>query len=196
MNLNEELVHFVIGSSMFIVIYPLIYFYYTYSKMTELEKHALSISLESLLLFLPIVYGVLFALLYSVLSIIPRKYDTFYIRFSVCGALAAVCVSLVLHYGFNVYEEWLECDSPEMCHVGVFSFYLILYLTIGTWLRTQLLYGPQTSTPSTSPSVISSPIVSSYKSSTLPMIPPAGNSLKSSSSAGVFDSLQKKSQTN
>ena len=201
MNLNEEIVHFVIGTSAFILIYPSIYFYYTYSKMSEDEKLSLSISLHSLLFFSPIIYGILFAVLYRTLSIIPRKYETFYIRFAICGALAAVLCSLVLHYGFNFYDEWVECDTPEMCHIAVFAFYLVLYITVGTWLRTQLLYGPQAPSSSSvsggSTSPIKIPSVGSISNS-LNLASP--NSIrpipsKSSASANVFDSLQEKSQS-
>lgn len=170
--------------------------------MSEDEKLSLSISLETLLFFLPIVYGILFAVVYRTLSIIPRKYETFYIRFAICGALAAVLCSLVLHYGFNFYDEWVECDTPEMCHIAVFAFYLVLYITVGTWLRTQLLYGPQApssssvSGGSTSPinipsvSSISKPLNLAIPNTTRPV-----TSNSSSASANVFDKLHQKSES-
>jgi drug/metabolite transporter (DMT)-like permease len=191
--MNDAIVHFTIGSSPIVTIFPFMILYSAYGKLTEDEKDESKLSFASLAVGLPIASGIVFALLYNSLGgIIPRKVQNkLYLRFVVCGALTTVVLSLVLHYVFHIHEDWLEIQNPLFSHILVLLFYLLLYFTIGQWLRGQLLYGPQK--PSTSSSSGSS---SGSGSSSSPPVSTSAVSTTSSSGGGkssaVFDALANK----
>ena len=51
-------------------------------------------------------------------------------------------MSLLLQFVFHIHEDWLGLENPMLFHIGVGIFYLVLFYTIGQWVRGQLLYGP------------------------------------------------------
>lgn len=140
--MNDAIVHFVLGSSPIITIFPFLCLANAYEDLTVEEKEESKISPTTLFIVLPILYGVLFAIIYNLLEIIPRKIRNDYMRFVVCGALAASLVSVILHYALNIYHHWFKIENPLMFHVGVFIFYLGVFYTVGQWVRAQVLYGP------------------------------------------------------
>ena len=160
--MNDAIVHFVIGSSPIITIFPYFMLYNAHNRLPEDDKDECKISFSTLCLGLPFVYGLLFAMLYNCCSFIPRKTKNTYTRFIVCGALSSMMVSILLHYIFHIHEDWFHVENPSMVHVGTLVFYLVLYYTIGQWVRAQILYGPTPSSPSSPPSL-----------SVLPSAPPS-----------------------
>lgn len=183
--MNDAIVHFTIGSSPLVTIFPFMILYSAYSKLSDEEKEDSKLSFTGLAVLLPIASGVVFAILYNLLgSIIPRKVQNkLYLRFVVCGALSALVVSMVLQSVFHIHEDWLGIQNPLMFHVLVLGFYLVLYYTIGQWLRHQLLYGPTQPSKSSSPSSSSSTSLSGT------------SSLGGGKSSAVFDALANKASS-
>lgn len=187
--MNDAIVHFTIGSSPLITIFPFMILYNAYAKLTDEEKEDSKLSFAGLAVMLPIASGVVFAILYNVLGgLIPRKVQNkLYLRFVICGALSTFVMSLILHYVFHIQEDWLDVQNPTMFHLLVLAFYLILYYTIGQWLRYQLLYGP------------AQPASKSSSSSSSSMAVPVSTSSTSSSGGGrssaLFDSLANKASS-
>ncbi len=145
--MNDAIVHFTLGSTPIVSIFPLIVLSNAYSRMSDDEKEGSQLTIQTLCIALPVMYGLFFATLYSCLGIIPRKIQTTYVRFIVCGALASLCIGLILDYVFHVHEDWLHISNTYIFHIGTFLFYLCLFYTIGQWLRSQILYGPTPSSP-------------------------------------------------
>lgn len=162
--MNDAIVHFAIGSCPLITIYPYFILYQSYNRLSEEEKSNVNVSFSTLCITLPILYGILFAVVYHLSSFIPRKVNnSIYLRFVVTGALSSMLVSIFLDYVFNVHRQCLHIDNTMMYHIIVFVFYLVLYYTIGQWFRAQLLYGPGAPTPSffpksNSPALVSKPV--------------------------------------
>lgn len=155
--MNEAVVQFTLGTCPLITIFPFIFLARAYNEMTEDEKETTGISLTSLLIGLPILYGVTFAFLYTGMSFFPRKTSNgIYLRFVMSGGIAGLCMSFILHYFFNIYEEWFHIENVNMIHIFVFLFYLIYFYTIGQWIRYQVLYGPQPPKRISPPSSVSS----------------------------------------
>lgn len=179
-SMNDAIVHFTIGSSPIITIFPFLVLYNAYSNLSEEEKTDSRISFTAIVAFLPIVSGIMLAITYKILEkLVTRKTSQgIYLRFVVSGAISALVISLILDYGLHIYQDWLDMDNNTiMFHATVLIFYLILYYTIGQWLRAQLLYGPQKPSSSSSSS-------KSHSSSS--------SSSSSGSSSSIFDSLAKK----
>lgn len=151
--MNDAIVHFTIGTCPVITIFPFFILYNVHNRMTDEERENCKISFNTLCLGLPIAYGIIFAMVYSCLSVIPRKTKNTYTRFVVCGALSSLLISLILHYVFHIHDEWLNIQNPSMAHIGIFIFYLIAFYTIGQWLRSQILYGPSPKAPLSSSSI-------------------------------------------
>jgi hypothetical protein len=141
--MKDELLHFTIGSSVFIMIYPLVLLYNAHKHMSqeEIDNTTYGLSLEMIIFGLPIAFGLLFAFLYKFLTIIPRKYEEIYVRFILTGVLTAVTLSLILDYVFDVPHQWLHIDNTLGFHLGVMVFYFVVFYVIGVWLRTQIIYG-------------------------------------------------------
>lgn len=140
--MNDAIVHFVLGASPVVMLYPYLVLHSAHRNMSEEERQKTRISVDTLFFVLPIVYGLLFSMLYNCCGFIPRKMGDTYFRFIMCGALASLGTSLLLHYLFRIHTDWIKTTSPMACHAAVFVFYLIVYYTIGQWLRAQVLYGP------------------------------------------------------
>lgn len=157
--MNDAIVHFVLGSTPIFTTIPLIVLYHGYTKLTDEEKLESKISFGSVAILFPILFGFLFALIYYMTSsIIPRKVrDTIYLRYVLSGSIAALCLSLIAHHIFNIYEDWLEIENPLGWHASIFVLYLILFFSLGQWVRQQVLYGP---TPTAS---VSMPVFSSVE---------------------------------
>jgi hypothetical protein len=185
--MNDAIVHFVIGSSPIVTIFPYFVVYNAWNKLTPDEKKQTKFSFEDVCVVIPILFGVSFALSYYFLQIIPRKTKDIYTRYVVCGAIAGVIVSLVCHYVFRIQTEWMGLESPNSSHIIVGIFYLALFYTIGQWLRSQILYGP--TAPSSSSS---SPSSSSSSSSSSPSSSGGGNPPPSLTSPSVtkFDAIK------
>lgn len=191
--MNDAIVHFVLGSSPVITIFPFVMLYTAYNNLTPDERENSRISLSTLCITLPFMYGIIFAMLYNVLSIIPRKTKDTYTRFVVCGALTALIISLILHYVFQIHTDWLKLENPTIYHIGIFVFYLAVFFTIGQWVRAQVLYGPTSPSSSSSSSSPSSP-----SSSHMPVQPSVNipkmysPSVNTAASASKFDAIQAK----
>lgn len=144
---DDHFVHFVIGSSPFITIYPIIFLYFSYKNLTNVEKDNLKISFETLSVILPVLSGLVFASVFYFLEhfvpIIPRKIQNTYFRFIVAGTISSTLISILLHYGLNIQDKWLKMDEPISSHVMISVFYTFIFSTIGVWLRNRVLYGPQ-----------------------------------------------------
>ncbi len=161
--MNDAIVHFVIGSSPIITIFPYFMLYNAHNRLTDEERKSSRISFQTLCVALPILYGMIFAILYSCCGFIPRKTgNSTYTRFIICGSLTSLLVSLLLHYLFHIHQEWFGIENPNLYHIGTFVFYLVLFYTIGQWLRAQLLYGPPAKTPilTARPPTINTPTIS------------------------------------
>jgi nitrate/nitrite transporter NarK len=192
--MNDEIVHFVIGSSLFITIFPLLYLYTAFDRLTETEKRKSRISFNLLSICLPIAFGLGFAMMYRLLSgVIPRKTGDIYTRFIVCGAINALFISLILEHILSIYTDWLKVPNPLLCHLCITLFYLIVFYTLGTWIRAQILYGPQPTSSSSSYSSYSQPSPSYQPSSS----PSSSPSIPKSDSAAsdYFDALKSKVTT-
>jgi len=181
--MNDAIVHFVIGSSPIVTIFPCFVVYNAWIKLTPDEKAQTKFSFEDVCVIIPIVFGVSFALSYYFLQIIPRKTKDIYTRYVVCGAIAGVIVSLVCHYVFRIQTEWMGLENPNSSHIIVGVFYLALFYSVGQWLRSQILYGPTSSSGSSSSS--SSPPSSSSS-------PPAS---MTSPSVTKFDAIKNASKS-
>lgn len=190
--MNDAIVHFTIGSSPLVTIFPFMIMYSAYSKLSDEEKEDSKISFAGLAVLLPIASGVVFAILYNMLgSIIPRKVQNkLYLRFVICGALSTFVLSLLLHSVFHIHEDWLGVSNPLMFHFLVLGFYLILYYTIGQWLRHQLLYGPAQPSKSSSSSSSGVPISTSSSSSSS-----SSGSGSGGKSSALFDALANKASS-
>lgn len=180
--MNDAIVHFTLGSSPVLCLFPLLILYGAYNKLTDEEKENSRVSFSVLALVLPIIYGILFAMLYSVGGFIPRKTPgAVYLRYVLCGAIATSLVSMLLEYVFKVYDEWFGIENAFHIHVGVGLVFLVIMYTIGQWIRKQVLYGP-TPTPSSS------------SSSPPPVMKPPSSSSGKSDSASKFDAIASKNK--
>lgn len=178
--MNDAIVHFTLGTSPLLFLVPYFMIGNAYSQLTEDEKEDSMISFTTLVIGLPIVFGLVFALVYNYLGFIPRKQSKqLYLRFVFSGALAALLVSLLLHYVFHIQDDWMQVENTAMFHGAVFIGYLVYFYTVGQWIRYQVLYGPPSSSSSSSSSGKSK---SSSSSSTRS---------SSSSSSSNFDDLKK-----
>jgi hypothetical protein len=108
-------------------------------------------------MILPLIFATTFAIVYNISGIIPRKIRDIYFRFVICGGLSAMIVSLISHYVFNIYHDWMEVENPLNYHIGIFILYTVMFFYIGQWTRSQVLYGP---TPTAVKSQPSSPSLS------------------------------------
>lgn len=141
--MNEAVVHFTLSTCPLITIFPFVLLTQAYNNLSEEEKENTKVSLTSLLIGLPILFGILHAILYLGMGFVPRKTsEGIYLRFIVSGSITALIISLIMHYIFNIYNEWFEIENINMMHIFVFIFYLIYFYTIGQWIRYQVLYGP------------------------------------------------------
>jgi len=138
----EDIVHFIIGSSVMILIFPMLYLHGAYNRLSEEERATLHVSYPTLVLILPILSGFIFACTYRCLSMIPRKYNNIYIRFITTGIMTSLILSLMFHYVFHIQDKWLKMENPVSCHLFVPLFYAIVFWTIGIWVRALILYGP------------------------------------------------------
>lgn len=152
--IDEEIVHYVIASSIFITMYPLIFVYSGYLHLTPEEQVEKRSVFAGLLFGLPLLFGILFASVYRLLGIVPRKYNGVYLRYIVAGSVSGFLISLILHYGFHIQDTWLNMENPELSHILTPLFYFVFFYTFGSWIRAQILYGstPSSSTSSSSPS--------------------------------------------
>lgn len=166
-SLNDALVHMTIAASPLMSIYPCIYIYNCERELSEYAKSQLQISCETLMITLPLAFGILFALLYNLLTIVPRKYNDVYFRFIFSGALAAALLSVMLQW-FNVQKDMMHIEDPMTCHISVFIFYLFVFTVFGSWYRKQILYGPKQSSSASSVSPLMSPIITPKSSTKLP----------------------------
>ena len=142
--MDKALIHFVIGSSPIMMIFPYMLLYHSYHDLTPDEQDSVSIHLETILMTLPLLYGVTFAICFQVFTFIPeRTQNGLHPRFILSGGLAAGLVSLIYHYCFRIHTQWLKCDFPHLFHIGVVLFYIMVYYSLGEWIRSQILYGPQ-----------------------------------------------------
>jgi hypothetical protein len=146
--MNDAIVHFVIGSSPILTLFPYIGLYSSFHQLPDNVQDLEWARFQRASILLPLLSGTFFAILYSTLSIIPRKTKEVYTRFIVCGALAMTFVSIVYDYVFQIQSEWMHLENTIPFHVLVFIFYLVTYYTVGQWLRGQLLYGPTTTSSS------------------------------------------------
>jgi hypothetical protein len=171
--MNDEIIHFIIGSSLFITIYPYFYLLYIYQYIPDKEKSKHVISLSSLLFLLPVMFGLFLAIVYKITEpIIPRKTNQgIYLRFIVSGSISSLIVSLICHYVFHIQDTWLRMENPESSHIIIPIFYFVVFYTVGVWIRGQILYGPQPTT--------SSSLVSSTSSSSTPSLPTPSSSFLS-----------------
>jgi hypothetical protein len=172
--MNDAVVHFVIGSCPLITIFPYFVIANAHNRMSDEEKDDAKISFNTLCCLLPFTYGIVFAMVYSCLGLVPRKTKNIYTRFVVSGAITSVIISLLLHYVYHIHDEWLELQNPNFCHILVGLFYLVFFYTVGQWIRSQILYGPTkpsssipsniyNTSPASSSSPSSSPIVKKFE---------------------------------
>ena len=133
--MNEDLMHFLISSSplMYCILLVLLIFDYE-----DLQKH---INL-GLLAGLPFFMGFLHFILYRLLYFVPRKHgDTFYTRFIISGVVAASIITLIF-IAIGVFDKYSkEKDILFIIWVASAIIHTILYISIGIWLRTQIVYG-------------------------------------------------------
>jgi len=147
--MNNAIVHFVIGSTPLVTFFIYFILYIVYHRLSDDEKEESKIQFSTLVMILPPLYGILFALLYFFLGMVPEKNKDIHTRFILAGALSATIVSLILDYVYNIYAHWFHIDNTGLIHIGTFIFYFLFYYTIGEWLRTQILYGPTDVKPTT-----------------------------------------------
>jgi hypothetical protein len=172
---NDDVVHFVLGSSIFVSIFPLIVLYTGYNNLTQAQKDESPISFEILAIALPIVYGILTAISYKLLSLVPRKIqDSIYLRYVIAGTVPSIIINFGLQY-LGIHRDWLQMENPSLSYILVPLFYFIYFFTFGQWIRSQLLYGP--SEPSKSKS-------SSSSSTVIPSNLIGGPSLVTSTNSG------------
>ncbi len=138
--MSEYVTFFTIGQSIFVTIFPMLYLHHVYETLSEHEKAQVSVSLNTLNVSIPVAMGVLFSVLYPLLRDIgiPRKIGGVYVRFSIAGALAALCISLVLDYVFNVYDKWLQIRHTYTAHLTVAACYFFIFQIIGVWVYKRL----------------------------------------------------------
>lgn len=161
---NDAIVHFVIGSSPIMSIFPFLILYDTYNRLPESER---PVQLSTLFLVIPLIYGLLFAFTYALLyGIIPRKIRDTYFEFVFCGALSAFLTSIIVDMTWHIYGTVFQEDEPFKYHFAIFAFYFLLYFTFGQWIRAQILFGPPKSSSSSSSSMQSMPIKMPPKMST------------------------------
>ncbi len=170
--MNDIVTHFTLGTCPFIFLVPYALIGHAYYQLSEEEKEDATISFTTLVIALPIVFGIIFAVFYNYFKFIPRKTSSsVYLRFVMCGALTAVAVSLLLHYVFHIQDEWMGYENTNMFHGAVFILYFIYFYTIGQWIRYKVLYGP-------------APVKKSHRSS-------SSSSSSSSSRSSKLEKLQK-----
>jgi hypothetical protein len=160
MDLNRLLIHFLIPSSILFTMYPMIYLMYCDSRLTREEQESVTISITQLMVWGPILFGVLFVVLYETMTRIPIQIGaTTHVRFIVVGALTVGIISLLMD-ALHVYEQYAHIEhSTRWVHVWVILFYIVLFSTIGVFLSRHLL--PPSRPPLFSPSVPAAPTVSS-----------------------------------
>jgi hypothetical protein len=167
---------FVITSSIVFTIFPVLYLNNAYKQMTEYERDQLSLSFPSMMILLPILFGVTFTLIYANFSsMLPLSVQSF--KFFIIGAVSGAVVAVILNYGFNVSEQWLKRSRSLQSTLYMGVFYGVLLYVIGPLL----LKGSNRIQP----------IGISSKSS-LPKISTPGTSTGNKTSI-LFDKLHKKS---
>jgi hypothetical protein len=134
--MNENLMHFLIGSSVFITIYPMCYLYNLQQQLTEEEKLQVKIPIPLLIMLLPLTFGLLNVCIYQLLELIPRKLGDIYFRFCVGGAVSALILTIFLQFIIGNLHSNIYFFSTL-----VVVFYGAVYFSIGVWLRTQIIYG-------------------------------------------------------
>lgn len=133
----EHVFMFLIGSSVCISIFPLVYLAQAYDTFTEDCKSRLRVSVPMICLAIPILLGVLFAILYPLLRDfgVPRKVSGIYVRFSMAGAVAAGIISVILDQVLGLYAvDCLDVESPMLTHAVVAAAYFCIFQVIGVWL--------------------------------------------------------------
>lgn len=183
---NDDVVHFVLGSSVFVSIFPLMALYSGYHNLTQSQKENSPISFEVLAITLPITYGILTAISYKLLSFVPRKIqDSIYLRYVVAGVVPCIIINAGLQY-LGIHTDWVQMDNPVLSYLLVPIFYFMFFYTFGQWLRAQILYGPTPKSSSSSGS--SSGGSSAPRSDTV--IPTGLVAQPSGSSSALFDKLK------
>jgi hypothetical protein len=191
--MDEDITHYMIGSSIFVTLYPLVYLTFAHNKLSDEEKENLRVSLPTVCLMIPILFGLLFTITYRIITFVPRSTSGgLYLRFVVAGAVASLLLSLIAHYGFNIQTDWLHMENPHVSHMFIPIFYFVLFYTVGLWFRAMLRYG--TAKPITSGKPTTSPSPNITTTLPIPKTPkltiPKG--IPSDKSSKVFDRLATK----
>ena len=175
--MSENLLLFLISSSFFINIFPLLYIYLSASALSDDEKDKLKIPHELLYIGIPIATGILFPIIYNSLNFIPRKLNGFYLKFNLSGALSALIISVVLDNVFNIHETLFEADNPFVFHAQIFVCYVILYQVVGIWVYKKIAgyFADRYSPPK-----VHSPLSPTRSSRSTPSSPPESISSKAS----------------
>lgn len=140
--MNEDMLYFIISSSVFINLYILLLLLNAYTHLTVEERVNLKAPLHYLTVFIPLLFGILHPIVYRLIEFVPRKMGDFYTRFVVAGAASGLIMSVVLGHIFKVYEQYFHISGSILgIHVIAFAAYLFIYATIGIWLRIQIVYG-------------------------------------------------------
>ena len=172
--MNDAIVHFTIGSSLFMTIYPCLFLHYGSSQADPRDLETSLVSPPMLMYCTPVIFGALFAFMYAYMGFVPRKYNDFYVRYVVAATAASFVMSILYHYVLHVQDRWFGMEHPEMSHIVVPLFYAGLFSTIGLWLRSQILYGPSPTSSSSSSSSSGSSSGSVLTPSSVPSSIPVG----------------------
>jgi len=115
---------FLIGAS--VSIFPAIYLSASYNKLTCEQTKAMKIKYATLLIILPLMYG----LVYTVLSVALEKVvKQPLLRLFVIGAIAGEIYSLVGHFGLRIPETLLLTKNPNVVHIVAPVVYSVIYGT-------------------------------------------------------------------
>ncbi|MBL4898365.1 MAG: hypothetical protein JKX76_01830 [Colwellia sp.] len=123
----------VLGSSLFIVTFPLIYSGYAYSSLSSTSKTELKLGYEWIAAGLPLLYGFIFA---SVMAILRTVFGTLLsggfswwsmLVWAFAGAICGEIYSLIGHYVLRLPENLYKMKNPNMVHLIAPIFYSLAY---------------------------------------------------------------------
>ena len=179
---NDYIKLFITSSSIFFTIFPILYLNNAYNQLTDFEKDHLTVSLSSVAILIPIIYGIVFSIIYAnIKDKIPKSLQ--YMKFFIIGALGGFIVSLIFIYVFKIPEQWFKI-SNSVYWIGYISiFYGILMYILGP-----LLFNSSSSYRNTVNVPISTAPVGS-NSGVMPT-PPRIHSPSVNTSSNIFDKLK------
>lgn len=130
---------FITSSSVFFTMLPILYLNNAYDQLTSLEKQNLRVSLTSLLIMVPLIYGITFASIYIFLKDkLPLSLHKYI--FLIVGGLGGFMLSLIFTL-LKIPEQWLSETSLFSFITLTTGFYALLFYISGHILFDDFKHG-------------------------------------------------------